>query len=217
MKKLVIFDLDGTLIDTLKDLAEATNFALEGCGFPKRDLAEYNFLVGRGITNLFRGAVPPGKNDPGTIARMRSLFLSYYENHIHDFSRPYEGIPEVLRALSDSGVSLAVASNKYQAGAERLVRHFFGDRFRTILGQRDGLPIKPDPEIVFLAMQEAGITDKKGVAYVGDSDVDMMTGGNAGVMTVGVTWGFRSREELSAFSPDAIADTPSSLLSILLP
>ena len=216
MKKLVIFDLDGTLINTLEDLAAATNHALAGCGFPERALNEYNLLVGRGITNLFRGAVPRGEDSPANIAKMREQFLSYYEGHIHDYSRPYEGIPELIRALHEAGVRLAVASNKYQKGAERLIRYFFKDSFSVILGQQEGFPIKPDPDIVFKAMEMTGITDKKEVAYAGDSDVDMMTGKNAGVMTVGVTWGFRSREELSSHFPDCIVDSPAGLLPLFL-
>ena len=215
--KLAIFDLDGTLLNTIEDLGRACNFALGSCGCPVRKMEEYNKLVGRGIYNLFRDALPEDRRTEETVMKMRDFFLPYYNEHKADFTRPYDGIPEMLETLEKSGIVLAVASNKYQEGAEALVKKFFGDRkFLKILGQRDGMPIKPDPEIVLEIMRAAGITDKSAVVYAGDSDVDMLTGRNAGVRTIGVTWGFRSREELSALSPWKIADTPGMLMEYLL-
>lgn len=208
MKKLVIFDLDGTLLDTIEDLGKACNHALVQCGFPERRMDEYNMLVGRGIMNLFRKALPEGAGTEENALRMREHFVPYYNEHNRDFTKPYPGIPELLDSLSSAGVSLAVASNKYQEGTEMLVRHYFGKyRFACILGQREGRPIKPDPEIVREAMAAAG-AGKEEVVYCGDSDVDMATGMNAGVCTIGVTWGFRTREELLAYGPDLLADTP---------
>ena len=216
MTKLIIFDLDGTLIDTRKDIADACNYALEQCGYPPRELDEYNMLVGRGIYNLFRSALPEWTANEALVAQMKDHFVPYYNEHLCDFTRPYEGIMETLEALSQKGISFAVASNKYQEGTEQLVRKFFGKfNFVRILGQRDGMPIKPDPQIVAEAMEALpGITEDE-VVYCGDSDVDMQTGMNAGVKTIGVTWGFRTREELAAYSPWALIDRPQDIIDII--
>ena len=160
MTRLIIFDLDGTLIDTREDIANACNHALEQCGFPTHALDEYNMLVGRGIDNLFRGALPEGSRDEAMVSKMRSIFVPYYNEHKCDFTRPYEGIIEALEELHEKGLKFAVASNKYQEGTEQLVEKFFGKyEFVRILGQRDGKPIKPDPLIVSEAMEGVpGIT-----------------------------------------------------------
>ena len=212
MTKLVIFDLDGTLIDTREDIANACNYALEQCGCPTVPLEEYNMLVGRGIDNLFRGALPEGHKTEEMVAKMRSIFVPYYNEHKCDFTKPYEGIMEALEVLSAKGLRFAVASNKYQEGTEQLVEKFFGKyEFVRILGQRDGKPIKPDPLIVAEAMEGMpGITTEE-VVYCGDSDVDMQTGIGAGVRTIGVTWGFRTREELERYSPYALISHPSEI------
>ena len=148
---------------------------------------------------------------------MASYFIPYYDTHKCDCTRPYDGIPEMLKTITDRGVRLAVASNKYQDGAEKLVSHFFGEYdFVKILGQRDGQPIKPDPAIVDQILADVPKVAKEQVVYVGDSNVDMQTGLNAGVRTVGVSWGFRTREELAAYSPSAIVDTPEELSRVIL-
>lgn len=201
MKELIVFDLDGTLIDTKKDLASACNYALAQCGFPQHDLDDYNMLVGRGIYNLFRAAMPAELSDEdreANVKRMADIFVPYYNEHIMDYTRPYPGIVETLRKLHiEMGLRLAVASNKYQAGTEKLVSAIFPEiSFSRILGQREGQPIKPDPQIVFECMAAAGVDDISKVLYVGDSDVDMQTAHNAKVDALGVAWGFRSREEL---------------------
>ena len=212
MTKLVIFDLDGTLIDTREDIANACNYALEQCGYPTVPLEEYNMLVGRGIDNLFRGALPEGHKSEDMVAKMRSIFVPYYNEHTCDFTKPYEGIIEALEVLSSKGLKFAVASNKYQEGTEQLVEKFFGKYdFVRILGQRDGKPIKPDPLIVAEAMEGMPGISADEVVYCGDSDVDMQTGIGAGVRTIGVTWGFRTREELERYSPYALIDHPSEI------
>lgn len=216
MIKLVIFDLDGTLIDTMEDIANACNYALEQCGCPVRRLDEYNMLVGRGIDNLFRGALPEDLKNEEMVAKMRNIFVPYYNEHKCDYTRPYQGIIELLDRLSAEGLQFAVASNKYQEGTEQLVEKFFGRYdFVKILGQREGKPIKPDPEIVSEAMQGVPGICLDEVLYCGDSDVDMKTGIGAGVRTVGVTWGFRTREELAAYSPLALIDSPIELIDVI--
>ncbi len=217
MTKLAIFDLDGTLLNTVEDLGNATNYALTQCGFPTYPIEAYYQMVGRGIYNLFRAAVPSEHATEDNVRKMASFFLPYYDAHKCDFTRPYDGIMQMLEAITGRGVRLAVASNKYQDGAEKLVGHFFGEYdFVKILGQREGQPIKPDPAIVDQILAEVPSVTKAETVYVGDSNVDMQTGANAGVRTIGVTWGFRSREELAAFSPSAIADTPETLSKEIL-
>ena len=212
MTKLAIFDLDGTLLNTVEDLGNATNYALEQCGFPIHPKDEYYQMVGRGIYNLFRAAIPSEYATEDNVQKMASYFIPYYDEHKCDFTRPYDGIPEMLRNITGRGVRLAVASNKYQDGAEKLVHHFFGDyEFVKILGQREGQPIKPDPAIVDQILAEVPYISKAETVYVGDSNVDMQTGVNAKVRTIGVSWGFRGREELAAYHPSAIIDTPEDL------
>jgi phosphoglycolate phosphatase len=217
MTKLAIFDLDGTLLDTAADLGDACNFALKSCGFPPHPLEDYYQLVGRGIYNLFRAAMPAENATEENVQRMATFFLPYYDAHKCDLTHPYAGIPEMLGSLSAAGVRLAVASNKYQDGAEKLVKHFFGEYdFVRILGQREGQPIKPDPAIVDQILESASMVNRSETVYAGDSNVDMQTGTNACVRTIGVTWGFRSREELASCNPSAIVDTPEELLREIL-
>lgn len=215
--KLAIFDLDGTLLDTIEDLGRACNFALKACGCPERKMEEYNRLVGRGIYNLFRSALPEDRRSEQMVMKMKSFFIPYYNEHKTDFTRPYAGIPEMLEKIERHGIALAVASNKYQEGTEALVKRFFGERkFTGILGQRDGMPIKPDPEIVREIERKYGQIRPDEVIYSGDSDVDMETGRNAGVVTAGVLWGFRSREELIAHYPDMLCSSPEELAEAVI-
>ncbi len=217
MTKLAIFDLDGTLLNTVEDLGNATNYALTQCGFPTYPIEAYYRMVGRGIYNMFRAAVPSEYATEDNVQKMASFFLPYYDAHKCDFTRPYDGILRMLETITGRGVRLAVASNKYQDGAEKLVSHFFGKYdFVKILGQRDGQPIKPDPAIVDQILAEVPSVTKAETVYVGDSNVDMQTGSNAAVRTVGVSWGFRSREELAAYNPSSIVDTPAQLAEEIL-
>ena len=215
MKQLVIFDLDGTLLDTIADLAEAVNRALVACGFAEHPTDAYRFFVGDGVSKLFERALPPEARTAENIARIRTHFMPYYDAHNADLSRPYEGIVELLAELQSRGVKVAVASNKYQAATQKLVSHYFADTdFVAVFGQREGVAIKPDPQIIFDVLEVAGVTPED-VIYVGDSNVDMQTGPRAGVDTVGVSWGFRPREELAAHNPVAIIDHPLQLLDLL--
>ncbi len=216
MTKLIIFDLDGTLLDTREDIANACNWALKMCGCPERRLDEYNMLVGRGIMNLFRGALPPDQRTDDMVMKMKNHFVPYYNEHIDDRTRPYPGIIAMMDVMAGRGISFAVASNKYQEGTEALVKKYFGAyNFVCILGQREGNPIKPDPEIVNEAMTAAGVSLEETV-YCGDSDVYMQTGANAGVRTVGVTWGFRTREELSAYDPWLLAENADEIVGAVM-
>lgn len=215
MKRLVIFDLDGTLLNTIDDLAVAVNRALAACGFPTHPEEAYRFMVGDGVRKLFERALPEAERTPENIERIRGQFMPYYDLHNADLSRPYEGIAELLEELQQRGVKMAVASNKYHAATAKLVAHYFPTiRFEVVLGQREGVPVKPNPQIVSEIEGLCGVS-KDGVLYVGDSNVDMQTAANAEVDVLGVSWGFRPREELAAHNPMAIIDHPSQLLNYL--
>lgn len=215
MKKLIIFDLDGTLINTIADLGACTNYALEKLGYPTHDIESYKFRVGNGINNLFRRALPEGEKTDENVLRVRREFIPYYNAHNTDLSRPYPGMVELLEALQTEGILLAVASNKYQEATTKIIGELYPFiRFSAVLGQREGINIKPDPQIVFDILQATGV-DKADVLYVGDSGVDMQTGLNASVETCGVTWGFRPRTELEPFHPQHIVDSVEELKKII--
>lgn len=214
-KKLVIFDLDGTLINSVADLGQATNHALQLHGFPMHDLSKYNYFVGNGVTKLIERALPEQFRDEATIEKVKSDFLDYYMRHKTDLTRPYDGIPELLHALQEKGVKIAVASNKFIAGTQALVKGFFPDiDFCAVLGQREGVPIKPDPYIANEALQLAGV-DRGDCLYVGDTATDMQTASNAGLVSVGVSWGFRPVSELKDAGAAHIIDKPAELLSLV--
>ena len=216
MVKLIIFDLDGTLLDTLKDIEVSCNYALAACGCPPRTTEEYRRFVGRGIMNLFREALPEGKKDEETLLQMRRHFVAHYNEHLCDFTRPYPGITELIDSLGKAGIKLAIASNKYQEGTERLISsNFNGETFSSVLGQREGKPIKPDPDIIMECIANTEGATLENTIYCGDSDVDMQTGINAGVRTIGVTWGFRTREELSAYIPWLLVEKPTEIADAL--
>jgi len=215
-KRLAIFDLDGTLLNTIADLATATNQALDACGFPTHPIETYPFFVGNGINKLFERALPAEARTEENVLRIRAHFLPYYDEHNADLSHPYPGIPQLLENLQAAGIQVAVASNKYHRATEKLIRHYFPTiRFSAILGQREGVPIKPHPQIVEDILALVPVS-KEEVIYIGDSGVDMQTALNAGVESIGVTWGFRPREELLQYSPTHLADTAKEIENIIL-
>ncbi len=215
MKRLVIFDLDGTLLNTIEDLANSTNYSLKQNGFPTHEICEYNYFVGNGINKLFERALPEGAKTEENILRIRELFLKHYDVHNADYSVPYPGIVDLLQQLQQKGLLLAVASNKYQSATEKLVAHYFPQiRFALVLGQREGVPTKPDPSIVESILEFTEVA-KADTLYVGDSGVDMQTALNSGVDSCGVTWGFRPLSELMEFSPSYIVNSPDQILSIV--
>ena len=211
MKKLVIFDLDGTLLNTIADLANSTNYALKVLGYPIHEPDKYIFMVGNGINKLFERALPDGEKTEENVLRVRQEFVPYYDQHNADKSRPYPGVTELLETLQTAGMQLAVASNKYQAATEKLIAHYFPNiKFTAVFGQREGIPVKPDPIIVKEILQIAKVQEEE-TLYVGDSGVDMQTAINAGVTSCGVTWGFRPRTELESFHPDHIVDNAEEI------
>ena len=196
MKKLVIFDLDGTLLNTIADLAHSTNYALNKLGYPTHEIEKYNFMVGNGIDKLFERALPEGEKSKENVLRVRKEFVPYYDIHNADDSRPYPGIPELLSYLQDAGIQITVASNKYQAATQKLIDHYFPEiHFTAVFGQREGIKVKPDPTVVFDILEVAKVT-KEEVLYVGDSGVDMQTAANAGVPSPG-----RRSRHLPGLSP----------------
>lgn len=216
MKRLVIFDLDGTLLNTIADLAQSTNHALARLGYPIHPIEAYPMMVGNGINKLFERALPEGEKSEENVLRVRREFIPFYDEHNADMSRPYPGIPQLLEDLQQKGVQLAVASNKYQAATSKLIAHYFPNiRFCSVLGQREGIPVKPDPQIVEDILLQAGNPTREEVLYVGDSGVDMQTALNARVEACGVTWGFRPRTELEALHPAHIVAKAEEILTLL--
>ncbi len=215
MKKLVIFDLDGTLLDTIADLAESANHALKQLGYPTRDVETIRTFVGNGVNKLLFRALPDKEKTEENMMRMRTHFVPYYDAHNADLSAPYPGIVALLEELQAKGLRMAVASNKYQEATVKLVKHYFPMiDFVEVLGQREGINVKPDPTIVFDILKKAGVS-KEETLYVGDSGVDMQTAINAGVDAIGVTWGFRPRTELEDFHPMGLIDQAEELLGFV--
>ncbi len=213
--ELVIFDLDGTLLDTIGDLAVACNAMLALRGLPQHSYEEYCHFVGNGILRLVERALPEVLRTPENVAAARADFVKYYIDHIDCHTKPYAGIPELLQELTRRGVRMAVASNKFQAGTEKLIARFFpGVEFVAVFGQRPDVPLKPDPAVVDEILARAR-TPKERVLYVGDSGVDMQTARAAGVRSAGVTWGFRDREELQAAGACQLVDRPDQLIALL--
>lgn len=212
---LAIFDLDGTLLNTIGDLAIACNAVLAKRGLPQHTYDQYCHFVGNGIMRLVERALPEELRTPSTVAAVRADFVQYYTEHIDTFTEPYAGIPELLSELSRRGVRLAVASNKFQAGTEKLIRLFFPDVvFVAVYGQREGVPLKPDPTVVREILLLTGDTPDR-VLYIGDSGVDMQTAAAAGIRSAGVTWGFRDRAELEQSGAQHVVDHPGQLLELL--
>ena len=236
----LVFDLDGTLLDTIADLGEAVNYALRQRDLPLHTLDEYRAMVGNGVRKLVERALPVISSDSSPVissdsspvissdsspvisserSESRNLldacladFMSYYESHIDVHTAPYAGMPELLQELSDAGVALAVASNKFQSGAEYLVTKLFpGIPFVAVLGNREGFPLKPDPAIVETVLEKAGV-DRSAAALVGDSATDMKTAANAGVPGIAVAWGY---QDMAGYP--VVARTVAELRALLLP
>ena len=215
MTRLVIFDLDGTLLNTIGDLAVSCNAVLAMRGLPQHSYEDYCGFVGNGIMRLVERALPEPLRTEFTVSAVRRDFIDYYTANIDTYTTPYDGIPALVESLVQRGVALAVASNKFQAGTEKLIARFFPDvKFAAVLGQRPDVPLKPDPAVVNEIVELTG-TAREDILYVGDSAVDMQTARAAGVRAVGCSWGFRSREELESEAPAAIIDRPEELLTLL--
>lgn len=213
--RLAIFDLDGTLLDTIGDLAEACNYMLSLRELGSHTREEYAKMVGNGILNLVKRALPEELRTDEYVMAARADFLDFYTANIDRHTRPYDGIYEVLRTLQDEGWSLAVASNKFDKGTQKLVRSIFPDiHFSAIYGNKEGFPLKPDAALLDLIIEECD-ADVATAWMIGDSGVDVQTAKNAEVRSIGCSWGFRPRTELEEFGADYIVDAPSEILQIL--
>ena len=212
----VLFDLDGTLLDTLEDLADSTNRCLASLGFPGHPVQAYRYFVGDGLSNLARRTLPAERReDPASIQALQDLFNQDYREHWADKTRPYEGIAALLDGLAARGRPMAVLSNKPHAFTVEMVRHFFGSwRFAAVFGARESHPRKPDPAAALEAGEQMGLAPAQ-VLYAGDTPTDMQTARNAGMFAVGVLWGFRPREELEQGGAQAVASRPGELLAWL--
>ncbi len=214
MYKAVIFDLDGTLLNTIDDLAAAANHALAQLGLPVHTTAEIMSYVGNGIPKLVERMVPQPPRREDTVPAME-LFAAYYAAHKQDATAPYPGICNMLDALAARGVKLAVLSNKQHTMTLPIIRHYFGERFTVVQGAAEDIPVKPDPTGVNRILQTLGCSRDE-VLYVGDSDTDMLTACNAGLTACGVLWGFRSREVLLQGGAQHLCATADELLRLAL-
>ncbi len=213
MIKAVIFDLDGTLTDTIGDLAAAVNFVLQKNGYPTHKTEEFYYFVGTGSYNLVKKASPENLPEE-KIFSMVEEFFEYYGEHYLDRTKPYDGVSEMLFVLKQKGIGLAVCSNKIQKMTEKVVEKFFDGIFTYTFGQNDKFPLKPDPAAPLWIAEQLGAKPGE-VIFVGDSGVDMKTGKNAGFTAVGVSWGFRTVNELRENGADYIIDSASELLKII--
>lgn len=211
--ELIIFDLDGTILNTLEDLHGSIQHALTLSSFPTRSLEEVRSFVGNGIRRLVERSVPDSCCSEES-EQVYLDFMAHYRIHCADHTRPYEGITEVLRRLRSSGCQTAVVSNKADSAAGKLCQTYFPDLFDFVLGEREGLPGKPDPTPIHLVLKELGVSKEKAI-YIGDSEVDIATAENAGIDAFYVDWGFRSAAWLKAHGADIILSSPLEILDRL--
>ena len=207
-----IFDLDGTLLDTLTDLAASTNYALRTHGMPEHTIDEVRRFVGNGVRKLMERAVPDGADNP-LFDEAFATFRQYYMEHSLDTTRPYEGVPEMLAALKAKGCHLAVVSNKMMAATQELCRHFFPETIEVAIGENEaeGIRKKPAPDTVIAALRQLGVGEE-GAVYVGDSDVDIDTARNSNLPCISVLWGFRDRDFLLQHGASTLISAPEELL-----
>lgn len=208
---VILFDLDGTLTDTLADLANSVNYALSELGFPARSTDEIRSFVGNGVRRLIYLSVP--ENTPEDISeKCLEVFKEYYKNNSCVLTKPYDGVIDLLSSLKAQKIKTAVVTNKMHEAAVEIVEFFFGELIDVTIGQIDGMPQKPQPDSIFLALEKLGVS-KENAVYVGDSEVDCVTARNAGIPCIGVTWGFRDRDVLEAHGASFIVNKPQEILN----
>ncbi len=205
-----IFDLDGTLLCTLEDLAASTNYALRKNGMPEHSIDEIRMFVGNGVKKLMQRAIPNGENNP-KFEQTYALFRQHYLEHNLDTTHPYEGIPELLAELKRRGKHLAIVSNKFYTATQELARHFFPDTIEVAIGERETIKKKPAPDTVIEALKQLGVTAERAV-YIGDSDVDIMTAKNCNLPCISVLWGFREKNFLIEHGGTTFVHHPKEIL-----
>ena len=214
MIKAIIFDLDGTLLNTIDDLANSVNFMLEKFGFPLFSVEEYKYKVGNGMRKLIERSLPKEELNEFRVDECLKVFMAHYDKHKKDNTAPYDGIVKTLETLKQQGIKLAVVTNKAHTAAKPLVKEVFGDVFDEICGQKENVPTKPNPQSVFGVCEKLNVTPDE-CLFVGDSGVDMQTAKNAKIKAIGVLWGFRKQDELLENGADVIISSPQNLLELL--
>lgn len=209
----VIFDLDGTLLNTLEDLCDSVNYALVQKGYPKRNIEEVRCFVGNGVEKLMMRAVPEGTSREDSLEAL-DIFKNHYKDNSRNKTKPYDGIMELLKELKDKAFKMAIVSNKFNDAVKELNKEFFGEYIEYAYGECETIRKKPNPDAVFKALEDLGVSQKKAV-YVGDSDVDIMTAANSGLDCISVSWGFRNRQELELNGAVSIIDEPMDLMDII--
>ena len=205
-----VFDLDGTLLETLKDLAASTNYALRTHNMPEHSIEDVRMFVGNGVKKLMERAIPNGIENP-QFEDVYATFRQHYLEHNLDTTKPYEGIPELLAELKERGKKLAIVSNKFYAATQELARHFFPDTIEVAIGERENIKKKPAPDTVIEALRQLGASRETAV-YIGDSDVDIMTAKNCDMPCASVLWGFRDKEFLMEHGATFFVEKPCQLL-----
>lgn len=215
MKKLIIFDLDGTLLDTIEDLANSVNFALNLHNFPTHPIEAYNYFIGNGVNKLLERALPAEYQNADMVSMLKVDFIKHYYAHSEEFTKPYKGISELISKLDNDGSQIGVASNKIHPATTELIQRFFPNtKFTAVFGQREGYPVKPNPSILEEIIEIANV-EKSEVLYVGDSGVDVATAYNAKVDFVGVLWGFRPQKELEEVGAQEFVQTAEELYDLI--
>lgn len=207
-----IFDLDGTLLNTINDLAASCNYALRSCGMPERTVDEVRRFVGNGVRLLMVRAIPGGDSNP-RFDEAYAIFRQHYLHHSLDTTKPYDGIEELIAELNAAGKHVAVVSNKFYAATQALVRHFFGDTIKVAIGEREDIRKKPAPDTVLEALRQLDMPAEAAV-YIGDSDVDIDTARNCGMPCISVLWGFRDRQFLIDHGATTLVSEPGEIAEI---
>lgn len=213
MIKGIIFDMDGTILNTIDDVVVSVNYAMRYFNLPEKTIQEVKDGIGRGAINLIEDVVPK-ETTQEDILKIYEVYQTYYDKHNNDLTAPYDGILELLSTLKEQGYKLAVVSNKYRYLVEALNHDIFKDYFDISMGEMEGVPIKPAPDMIYIALKEMNLS-KDEVIFIGDSDVDMMTANHAQIKSIGVTWGYRSKEVLKKHQASYIVDQPIDILNII--
>lgn len=211
MYKAVIFDLDGTLVNSLSDLAVATNYSLEQHGLDTYRIEDYKYLIGDGMVKLIERAIPDDKLDDDMFKSVFDCFMNYYRSHYLVHTKAYDGIYNAVITLSQMGLKLAVVSNKADDMTNIIVKEFFGDIFDKVTGKREGYPTKPDPTLTLKIIDEMGLKPDECI-FIGDSGMDCANAVNSGCYPLGVLWGFRKREELLQNGAKTIISNPNEIV-----